>query len=202
MGIRNDFFAKSAHTKTDRDMSYTRIISTRTLLEDPYNISQILYAMVDVIRVNPDVRLTLAGDGPDREKYKALARELGLNNVVNFSGWADPAQLAAMLRGHDIYVSTSRFDGASVSLFEAMASGIYPVISDIEANRECLEVGLRGTLFPMDDPGSLADVLLSCMRNTEIMTRAVEMNRRYAREHFSWPGIAKRFESIYMKLGQ
>jgi len=202
MGIRNDFFAESAHGEADRDMSSMKIISTRTLLEDPYNISQLLYAMVDVIRENPDVRLTLAGEGPDREKYEALACELGLTNVVNFSGWAAPVQLAAMLRDHDIYVSTSKFDGASVSLFEAMASGVYPVISDIEANRECLEGGLRGTLFPVDDPGSLAGVLLSCMHNREIMTRAVELNRRYAGEHFSWPGIAKRFESIYMKLRQ
>jgi glycosyltransferase involved in cell wall biosynthesis len=204
MGIRDDFFETlpAEVRREEKETHSIKIISTRTLLEEPYNISQLLHAMVRISGTAPEARLTLVGDGPDREKYENMTRELKLDKVVNFAGWAAPDRMAGLLREHDVYVSTSKFDGASVSLFEAMASGVYPVISDIGANRECVESGCEGVLFPPDEPASLADTLLTAIKDRDSMKRAVEHNRRYAREHFSWPGIAKQFESIYMKLAQ
>jgi glycosyltransferase involved in cell wall biosynthesis len=176
------------------------ILSTRTLREEPYSISTLIRAMKLIAEGAPDARCTIAGDGPDRARYESLTRELGLERVVRFEGWADPQRLAHLLRGHRIYVSVSRADGASVSLFEAMAAGAYPVVSDIDANREWIRDGDNGRLVPPGDPVALAATITRALGDPADMLRAIETNRATARERFSWPGVARRFELIYLDL--
>jgi glycosyltransferase involved in cell wall biosynthesis len=177
-----------------------KIISTRTLREEIYNISQLVRAMRLVADREPRATLTLAGDGPDRERFAGMVRELGLAENVNFTGWADPEALARQLGGHRVYVSTSRADGASVSLFEAMAIGVYPVVSDIAANREWICDGENGRLFPLDDPEALARTILEALNAAAEIQPAIETNRLTARTTFSWDGIAQRLENIYFKV--
>jgi glycosyltransferase involved in cell wall biosynthesis len=60
----------------------------------------------------------------------------------------------------DVYVSASEVDGTSVSLLEAMASRRAVVVSDIAGNREWVEPGRNGVLFPVGDAALLARALL------------------------------------------
>ena len=175
------------------------LISTRTLREEIYNIPQLLHAMKIVAARDPRVRCTLAGDGPDRARLEALACELGLANCVTFTGWASPERLAAELHRHRVYVSTARVDGASVSLFEAMASGAFPVVADIAANREWIRDGENGRLFPLDDPEALAAALLESLETTELIRQSAQINRLTAETTFSWAGVAMRMEQVYWK---
>jgi glycosyltransferase involved in cell wall biosynthesis len=70
--------------------------------------------------------------------------------------------LPGFLRAADVYVSASSSDGTSSSLLEAMASGLYPVVSDITANRPWVEHGKNGLLFAVGDAASLAEALRLC----------------------------------------
>jgi glycosyltransferase involved in cell wall biosynthesis len=173
------------------------IISTRSLIESTYNISQLICAMRIVIAHEPEAQLTVAGVGPDREKLEKLTRELVLEDHVRFIGWASPEQLAQNLRQHQLYVSTSRGDGASISLFEAMVSGAYPVLSDIPANREWVRHGENGLLFALDDPPALARMILEALDNPAMMQKATACNRETALKNFTWPAIARRLEALY-----
>ena len=197
MGIHEAFLEAAAMRQNV--VAEKKIISTRTLREEIYNIPQLLRAMKIVAARDPEVTCTIAGDGPDRARFEALAREWGLERAVTFSGRTDPASLAKLLREHRLYVSTSRADGASVSLFEAMVSGLYPVVSDIAANREWIRDGENGRLFPLDDPDALARALLEGMAESPAIQRAVDANRLTAQTTFTWDGIAFRLEEIYRK---
>lgn len=195
MGIHEAFVQGANGTPAPRLPK--SIISTRSLIEATYNISQLICAMRIVIAHDPEVRLTVAGVGPDREKLEKLTHELLLEDHVRFIGWASPEQLARHLREHQLYVSTSRGDGASISLFEAMVSGAFPVLSDIPANREWVRHGENGLLFPLDDPGALARMILEALGNPEMIRQGMAINRETALKSFTWPAIARRLEALY-----
>jgi len=199
MGIGAAFLAQAAPAERAAE-SPPGILSTRTLREDPYQVSVLLHAMKAMVGRGCDARCTIAGEGPDRARLEALRGELGLEGVVQFFGWAAPERLADLLRSHTIYVSTSRADGASVSLFEAMACGAYPVVADIEANREWIRDGVNGRTFPPGDAAALASAIERALLDPEGRRRAAVENRATAQARFAWAGIAQHVESIYMDL--
>lgn len=84
----------------------------------------------------PAARLLLAGDGPERERTLRWIDDLSITNAVHILGRKGQAELAAAYRAADIYLSCAESDGTSVSLLEAMGTGLPVVVSDIPGNRE------------------------------------------------------------------
>ena len=76
------------------------------------------------------------------------------------------------LPGADIYVSTSLYDGTSVSLLEAMGSGAFPVVTDIPANREWITNGENGFLVPVDEEKYLANRIIDAIRKPRLLERS------------------------------
>jgi glycosyltransferase involved in cell wall biosynthesis len=82
-----------------------------------------------------------------------------------------------MRAAHDAYVSASHWDGASLSLMEAMACGGFPVVTDIAANREWVEHGKTALVFPPGDWQALASLVADLPRRVDFIDRAVRLNR-------------------------
>ncbi|RZM19945.1 MAG: glycosyltransferase family 1 protein, partial [Sphingomonas sp.] len=83
--------------------------------------------VLDMLLALPDVvgewRCTVSGIGPDFEPARALASELGLDDRVTFTGYADYDAVPALYRAHDVFVSPTYAEGFSNTILEAMASG-------------------------------------------------------------------------------
>lgn len=109
----------------------------------------------------PNLFLYMAGAGSMFEELKELVASLGITDRVVFAGWLDRTNLAVSLAAADIYVSSSSVDGSSVSMLQAMASGLPIIASDILGNREWVNVSQCGLLTPVGDETALADALLS-----------------------------------------
>src|SRR5581483_12442875 len=123
------------------------IVSTRHL-EPLYNVGLLIEAFPAIVHAFPGARLILIGDGSERARLQARARELGLDGQVQFLGRRRPAEVAGYLSAADLFVSTSLSDGNNISLNEAMACGAFPIATDIEANREWIAHGENGFLTP------------------------------------------------------
>jgi glycosyltransferase involved in cell wall biosynthesis len=83
-----------------------------------------------------------------------------LNEVVATPGVVDADELPRWFRAAKGYISCSRSDGTSVSLLEAMATGLPVVVSDVAANREWVTDGENGWLVPAGARQQLAERLL------------------------------------------
>ena len=83
-------------------------------------------------------------------------------------------RMPELLTQTDIYVSTSLSDGTSVSLLEAMASGVFPIVTDIPSNREWINDGENGFLVPAGKEINLADRIIGTIRNEGLMEKASE----------------------------
>jgi L-malate glycosyltransferase len=144
-----------------------RFVCTR-VFRSVYDNATIVRAIAALPDPPSDFAMTFMSAGPDWEKTRALAASLLSSETqarVSWYGWASETQLVEALRNASFYISASLSDGTSQSLLEAMAAGLLPIVSDIPANREWIEHGRNGLLFPPRDAAALA----ACM--TQAMSR-------------------------------
>ena len=69
-------------------------------------------------------RFVLAGDGPSLEDVKALAKDLGVEDIVSFPGTLDTEEIQRLLVGADLFVQASLWEGMPAAVLEAMAAGV------------------------------------------------------------------------------
>lgn len=108
------------------------------------------------------VRLLVLGDGPQREQLQSLARELELENSVQFVGFVDNP-LKFYMRAK-VFVLSSLVEGMPNVLVEAMMCGCTPVSTDCPTGpRELLKDGKYGYLVPVGDPEAMATAILHAL---------------------------------------
>ena len=176
------------------------VVLSNRKMEPVYNIEQLIRAAALVTTRYPDVRFRLYGDGSLRSALTSLAASLGVGERISFAGSVDHDRVASTLEQAHIYVSCSRSDGTSVSLLEAMASGLYPIVSDIEANRSWIRHRETGLLFPLDDPAALADAIGSVVGQGSLPESALAANRKTVEKEADWAANMPRMGEVYRQL--
>jgi glycosyltransferase involved in cell wall biosynthesis len=86
----------------------------------------------------------------------------------------------------DIYISPSHVDGTSVTLLEALASGLPCLVSDIPGNKDWIEEGVNGWTFRDGDVDDLAEKILSAIRERKAFKKIGEAARKTAEEKADW----------------
>ena len=117
----------------------------------------LLRAFAEVVRSRP-ARLVVLGEGPDRERLTALARELGIADLADFPGFVDNPYSYMSRAG--VFALSSVTEGLPTALIEAMACGTPVVSTDCPSGPgEILEDGRWGRLVPVGDWQSLAKAI-------------------------------------------
>ncbi len=175
-----------------------RIVSTRQLFEI-YNIDLLIEA-APIVLDEKDALFVICSDGPERERLEELALKKGVRGNFSFKGRIPTADISSELRSADVYVSASRSDSTSVSLLEAMACGVPPVVTNLEANREWITDGENGILFEPGDSESLAGAIIRLIEDREFAASARERNLELVRERALWKPNMERVENAFISL--
>ena len=152
-----------------------RLVCTRSLQYTVYDIPTILKAVQLMNRRNQLVCLSLCGGGMLQHELENLAVKFDVRDQVDFMGGYAPKDLLSILHSHDIYISAALSDGASLSLMEAMSAGLFPVVSDIPANRDWLEDEM--SFFPPGDAAALAERIASAIQKQYRLSERTWQNR-------------------------
>ncbi len=163
------------------------VLSTRQLLP-PYYVDLLIRAVPEIVkRTEKPFEVRIIGEGSEREGLEALAASLGVSERVTFvGGGLSEDRLTAEIQRASIYVSTTRSDSTSVSLLEAMACGVPPVVTDIEGNREWIESGENGVLVPVEPPEPLADAIAGLLEDPRRGRDFAERNLLLVRRRGDW----------------
>jgi glycosyltransferase involved in cell wall biosynthesis len=129
----------------------------------------------------PDVRLVVAGDGPDCKKLEALARSLNVDERVTFLGAVPQAQLRQHYGSADALVLASSREGWANVLLESMACGTPVVASRVYGTPEVVAAPAAGVLMNERSARGIADAVTALRTNYPDHAAT----RRYA-EGFSW----------------
>jgi len=196
MGVDEAFLELGMDRKVGMDNRSFTVLSNRNLLPI-YNVSLLIRAIPSVIREEPKTRFFIAGDGAERENLEKEAKNLNVNSFVQFLGRVPHDEMPNLLAQADIYISTSLSDGTSVSLLEAMATGAFPIVTDIASNKEWIEDGLNGILFPVNDEKMLARKILNSIHDKKLLERGRKWNRSEVEKRALWPVCIEKIKEIY-----
>lgn len=183
-GIDVERFSRGNGTVPDRRddaAPVLRILSNR-LFKPLYDIPTLIRALSRLHVEAVPVQATIFGEGVERSRLETLVTDLGVASVVEMPGLVTEDVMIDALARADVYVSTSTTDGASSSLFEALAMGVYPIVSDIPANRAWIDDGVNGRLFRVGDDEGLAGALKEAAGDVAGRERVAAHNVAMARE--------------------
>ncbi|MGD2028244.1 MAG: glycosyltransferase family 4 protein [Anaerolineales bacterium] len=166
------------------------ILHTRSW-EPVYGVDVFARAFVQAARLVLDLRLFMLGNGSLAPEVRRIL--MPVMDQVQFAGQVRQEKLPDYYRAADLYVSASHSDGSSVSLMEALASGLPVLVSDIPGNREWVEDTDVGWLFPDGDASALAAGILQLHADRPQLDSYVKNARRLAEERANW---RKNFEKL------
>lgn len=196
MGIDEAFLQERKNRKIELNKRAFIILSNRNLLPI-YNVSLLIRAIPIVLEEEPETKFLIAGDGAEKEVLEREVKNLNINSSVTFLGRVPHEEMPNLLSQADIYVSTSLHDGTSVSLLEAMGSGIFPVVTDIPANQEWIMNGENGFLVDPNREEFLARKIIDAIRDHDLLIKSQTKNRLIVERKALWPEYIKRVENIY-----
>jgi glycosyltransferase involved in cell wall biosynthesis len=152
----------------------------------------LLQAWPAVRRAVPDAGLYLVGDGPARE-----ALESDLAPGVTFTGTRPDA--GDWLAAADVVALPSRWEGMSIVMLEAMATGRPVVASDVAGATQALGDG-AGAVVPPEDPPGLALALISRLKDPDLAREEGRRGRMRAQSHHSLDSSARAIENLYWQV--
>jgi len=170
--------------KPDAIVEKTKIkaIVTRSL-EPEYGHPIILQAFYQLKKAGVEFELTIVGDGLEKKRLQKMCTQLKINKQVRFTGRIPNTKLPFLLAQHNYYISMPETEGVSASLFEAMACGCYPIVSDLPGNRSWISHQENGQLVSLQNQNALTHALEWAIAHPEIREKASTANREFVLHH-------------------
>jgi glycosyltransferase involved in cell wall biosynthesis len=140
-------------------------------------------------------RLVIAGDGSQRGALEAQASRLGIREHVQLLGWRDDVH--DLHAGFDLFTLSSRSEGMSISLLEAMSAGLCPVVTDVGGNAEVLGPELQDLLAGREDPAALARTWARMLADPPLRTVRAAAAQARARSQYDVSLMVSRYEALY-----
>lgn len=165
-------------------------------LVEKKGVAHVLRALPEVLRERPDVRLSIAGFGPDEQRLRSLAEGLGIASQVRFLGALPQAELPGLYRRAAVFVApfiragSGDQEGLPVALMEAIACGCPVLAGDVPGLHDLLGNQARDVLFDPQDETGLAQRILHVLANPGIASEQASRMSRHVRERFDWDRIA------------
>jgi glycosyltransferase involved in cell wall biosynthesis len=169
-------------------------------LKTTYNVEMLIRAIPLVLKQEPQTIFIIGGNGEQEDYLKNLASSLGVSSAIRFVGWIPHDELPKYLASSDVYVSTSLSDSTSLSLQEAMACELPPVVTDLPANREWVTDGENGFIVPSNDVSALAIRILYLLRNKEVSETFGKTGRKIIAEKAEYKKEMGKVEDLYQEL--
>ena len=144
--------------------------------------------------------LEIVGGGADERALRALTAELGLDDLVHFTGPLDRVRTAARYRDADIFTLASWEEAFGNAFAEALASGLPVVGSNVGGIPELVEHGRNGVLVPPRDPKALAEAIRFLGDRPELRAEMGRRNRAHAEANLSWERMTTRYLATYQGL--
>jgi glycosyltransferase involved in cell wall biosynthesis len=144
-----------------------------------------------------NLRLTVAGVGPDLPGLREAVSRRGLDSRVEFAGEIPHDRVVSLFGRHDVFLMPSRYEGFGYVLLEAMAAGCVPVASRIQGVTDfVIQDGRTGFLFPVGSTRAAAELLARLARDPAQLAAAGAAGQADVRARFSLAQQAERYAGL------
>jgi glycosyltransferase involved in cell wall biosynthesis len=172
-------------------------IGTAARLDPVKDLGTLVRAFDELRRSHASLRLVVIGDGPERQRLVAECALLGVEPLVTFTGHR--ADVRDLLPALDIYVNCSTSEGISLTILEAMATGLPVVATSIGGTPEVVVHDRTGLLVPAKDPRRLAGALSDLISDSERRRAFGTEGRRRVLERFTVDRMVTAYVTQYQR---
>ena len=145
-----------------------------------------------------NVNLVVIGEGGDRTRLEALAKELGVADRVKLPGWQ--SDVRSYFEAMDVFALSSLREGLPNVLLEAMALEVPSVATRIAGIPRLIQDGQNGFLIEPGDLPALTSSLHSLLTNTELRVTIRQAARQTIETRYSFPIRMQRLKQIYDEM--
>jgi glycosyltransferase involved in cell wall biosynthesis len=138
-----------------------------------------------VSRVGGELRLVIAGEGPERLQLEQFAKDLGVSRSIEFLGWQEPEQMDAVYMAADVIVHPARWDPFPLIVLEGMSWGKVVIASDVCGSAiDRIQHGRNGFMFNQGNVDELSEIMVRVSEDEVLRRNVGEAARKTAEE---WP---------------
>ena len=198
-GVDTELFTPD---KRSREEDGRFVIGTVKKLDPKYGIDVLLQAAAILRKNVPQLRVVIAGTGTHEQEYHRMGEELGLGDIIRWTGYIPQEEAAKVWADMDVAVIPSVLESESfgVAAVEAEASGIPAVVSDIPGLMEATRPGYTSIVVPRKDPEKLAETLLKLAQDKALRQKLGRNGRRFVVEKYSLDACFTRIEKELEEL--
>ena len=174
-------------------------LGTISTLMEQKNVESLLRIAAILKRSTTDFVVVIAGEGHLRPQLEAMAVELDVKDHVRFLGWvANAAEV--VLPELDAFIQTSRWEGMSMVILEAMSARCPIVATRVGDNEQVLREGESGYLFDVDDDETAAGHVLRIMGDSELRDRLRQQAYEDFQSRYSAGTMLAKYMALYDRL--
>lgn len=174
-------------------------------LVEKKGLTYLLQALPQVLKVYPDTRLTIIGDGPLRDLLKKQVAEYRLQLSVSFHGRCGHAELVSFIQSSGVLVlpfvvaTSGDTEGLGLTLVEAMGCAKPVIVGDVAAIHDVVEHEHSGLIVNPKITPELVSSIFHMRRNPQHAQKMGIQARQWAVENFDWSSIGKRYSELMAK---
>ncbi len=182
------------HEKTNYDFSEKYIVGSIGRLDYAKNYEFLINIFPEVLKIKPRAVAVIIGEGPDRKKYEILIEKNNLQEKIFLLGNIENG--SRYLKGFDVLVLPSRYEGLSITLLEALFAGLPVLASAVGGNSEAVSLP-KAEIYELDNKKNFLEKF-EFLQTPEILKEIKEKNKRLM-EKFGLENSADGYEKIYKK---
>lgn len=168
-------------------------------------IQTAISAMPGILARVPAARLVLVGSGNNEFALREQARKLGLQDVVEFTGWQPfdlvPSYIAASQTCLIPYISSTQTNASAPhKLFQYMALAKPVIVSSMDSLSRIVQETGAGLVYSSGDAEALAEAVIRIYQDKGLATRLGRAGRKATDEKYSWQAEAQKLVGLYQAL--
>lgn len=174
-----------------------KLLHISTLDQRQKNVLGIIRAFDRALESNPDIQLTLVGDGKDRQQLEEEVLRRRLRGKVRFTGVMLKEEIVREIQSHDALVMFSNYESFCVVIAEAMACGKPVISSRCGGLTELIDAELGYTIAPSDEAALSQAMLNLHMNYAKFEPKHI---RKFVTDRFTQQQVAEKLNAVYQSV--
>ena len=180
--------------KKEMQIGNENIITIIARLDPIKNHILFLKSIVELIKINNNVKVLIVGEGPDKNMLMEKTKEWGLKDIVMFCGIRN--DIPGIFSITDVLVLTSKREGLPLVLLESMAAKV-PIVLTKGANRSKIIKPNKNGMQVNDNPKEIAKKIQMYLDNDKLKQEHVNKNFRYVKQNYSIERTFQKYVDLY-----
>ena len=159
------------------------------------------FDLIDALPVikatQPDTLFYILGDGRDKHRLIRHAKKTGVAGMIHFAGYLQ--QPIAHIKGCDLFLHPSHYEGMPNAAMEAMAYGKPVIMTHVNGAGELSDNGKYAILIPPASPGDIAEAVINALSNTAQLTEMAGEGKVFVRKRFDMNTMVDNIEAFLLE---